>query len=335
MERADRTERWIAWLVAGAVAVLSHPFGATVVAAELLVLVMWRRSLPDRALLGRVAIPAAIVVALAVWAAKFGADRVQWIQGPSVGSGIDVIRALAGTRDWIPLLAYGAAVAALVVVGIFLRPPRRELSWPMTITACWLAGPFLLALAISLLQPVFLGRYLIVALPPLVILVGAGIAQLRRIPAIAATAAIVVVSLPGAMTPIRDDAGENWRGAGALVVANARPGDIAIVTTPGRPTFSFYEREQASGRDAPMIFDLAEYQRSGSEAPACLPQRVWLVTYRSGGDERAAGRLRSTHELTRRWNLEGVNVRLFESENDDLSCRRPRRAQWSRRVSTR
>jgi hypothetical protein len=108
-----------------------------------------------------------------------------------------------------------------------------------------LLAPFALVLGGSLVKPLFVNRYLIVALLGLFLLAGAGLSRLRPGIAVATVLVFVAASLPGLVAWYTTDDREDWRGAAALVRRSALPDDVVVVSRLGVPVFSHYEDDHA------------------------------------------------------------------------------------------
>lgn len=169
---------------------------------------------------GAVAVPWAATIALRTSGEDAG---MSWLEAPSVSA---VAHALA---DVSGIAGLGLLLGAVGLV-LLRRAGRGELAvW----LGVWALSPFVLALAVTLLRPVFLDRYLITAAPAFAMLaavavVGAG----RRLgPVLGSAAAIVTVAalLQWYSMPNGNWRGENWRDAVATVLERKAPGEPVLV----------------------------------------------------------------------------------------------------------
>ena len=122
------------------------------------------------------------VLPLLVFVAKTGAGPIRWIHRPGLRDVLMFYAHLSGSNTW-PLLAACAvaSVAAVIPVGKRLWARDRNFeTWRGQFLLLWLFFPVALTVLLSFARPVFLGRYMIFCLPPLVILVSAGLTRLRR-----------------------------------------------------------------------------------------------------------------------------------------------------------
>jgi mannosyltransferase len=126
------------------------------------------------------------VLPLLIFVAKTGAGPIRWIPRPGLRDVIEFFEHLAGSNGW-PLLAIYAlaciAAIAQVVTKLWTRDQNWRADWEawrVHFLLIWLLFPVTLTVALSLARPVFLGRYMIFCLPPLLILAAAGLARLGR-----------------------------------------------------------------------------------------------------------------------------------------------------------
>ncbi len=201
------------------------------------------------------------------------------------------IRIAGGGRSLL-LLYLIFSVLALV----FMVWPRAERTssrerWHYLFLLTWTAVPVAAAAVFSLLvTPMFVERYLIISLPPLVLLAGAGIARVRPrwlyVP-------ILLLFLGGSARYLNHWYGQtvkaDWRGATAYVLSQAHPGDgtLLFVST-GQFCFEYYRSKQ-SGTTYPTLVGLSTETRIGRKLEvqhvdpqrlASLPAtygRIWLL----------------------------------------------------------
>ncbi|HVZ49829.1 MAG TPA: glycosyltransferase family 39 protein [Gemmatimonadaceae bacterium] len=196
----------------------SHYFGLFVIAAEWCDAAFWARRR-----LKALTVSAAISVAtLLPWVAEtieralltgHRLDVLSWLEKPAPGDLLDVPRAALGATPW---LAADLALVVVAAAGVALWAWRRRRSAQATgirVLALAVAVPVGVSYVASVAgpHPMWLDRYLIAAVPPLLLLVAGaldGLASAARGATIAVTAIALV---PGALT------------ARALVAGRERP----------------------------------------------------------------------------------------------------------------
>jgi mannosyltransferase len=302
-------KRWTLYGVAGAVAVYAHPFAAFVLAAHLLSLAF--RRVP--ATLVAIGFGTAAVIVAPLFALLFAARNIErGIARPGFSALESALLELTGTgvrsrSSAAMLLAYacfaGVGVAAGVVAARRHAERGRDRStWSTVLALAWLGVPILGSMALSFVRPIFLPRYLVVALPGLVTVAALGIAAAPwAVVRGAALTAIVALSIPWLIAYYRGDFknGEDWRRAVEAVVAHERAGDgIVFLSRYGRRPFEYYlDRFHGTvdltpvypsypwGRYTPVLAD--QHFPSARRAAAELDEahrRIWAVLLWGGFD---------------------------------------------------
>jgi mannosyltransferase len=208
--------------LAGALAALAHPSirGARgpAVAARARLALAWGLAL--------CAATSAPVVALA---ATSDNGRVSWIEPLSLARVAEVLLALAGGVRLLLLPAAGG----LVLAALALRR-RPAAAFGPALAAAWLLVPLALVVAASALKPLLVARYLLVALPGLLLLCGQAVVALgrpRRI--VAAAVLLLLLGLHAAATdPWEEPLWQPFDRVAAHLAAVARPGDGLVVSHP-------------------------------------------------------------------------------------------------------
>ena len=218
-----------------------------------------------------------------------------------------------------------------------LHQYRSDAAWPCVLVLAWLVVPLLGSFLTSMVQPMFLPRYLIVALPALPVLAAVGISGLPTRPVrMLAVGVLVGLTIPGLLSYYRADykEREDWRRAAAYVLAGHQAGDqVVFFSRYGRRPFEYYSRNdprQAAllplypsvtwGSYTPVLDDL-ELEPTGPVIERLREGRkVWVVLLWAGfGSEHEGGRAveaalrRRYRELERRQFGSVLQVRLYEA----------------------
>jgi hypothetical protein len=151
------------------------------------------------------------------------------------------------------------------------------------------------AAVISLAKPVFVGRYLIVVLPPLALLAAWGIASIPQRLLGAGAAVLLGVMLVSAMpSAFRDTRQQDWRSAGDWVAERSQDGD-AMIARNGRRALAYYVA--AFGGSVPQNTNVrVALQDAG-------PDRVWVAVLGEvppGQEADVPRRLSTRYEVTER-----------------------------------
>jgi hypothetical protein len=304
------------YVLASVLAVYAHLYGLLLVAAQCISLQRLKvprpegKGVPLSPAFRRLGISIAVaVLPLLVFVAKTGAGPIRWISRPGFHEILNFWEQLAGNNGLPLLLLYLAACLATIL------PLRRRLLrlgadwgiWRYQFLLIWLIFPVVLALLLSLARPVFLGRYFIFCLPPLIILAAAGLASLRATWMMGVClAAMLLLSLQGTLSYYDHDFDLDRDGSGAAtgyILDHSQPGDaILFHIAEARIPYEFFRsvRENHSAEGAapapeiifPRHVDHLDYRdvtgKPSIELVQSIParhDRVWLVLMNNGTPE--------------------------------------------------
>lgn len=277
-----RRAAWIGYAASAVVGVYTHYFFAFVLAAQgIYVLLMWRQ-LPRTAIARMAGVAAVVGAAYLPWFLYFRANGSASETRPNLpepssidfsnvysqflfGFQSDTINTVL-VSTW-PLLVLGAL--ASVRVGV-----RLDRATAYLVVAAFV--PVLLAFVVShLVTPFFLSRYMIAALPALLLIVVRFVSGLTRPVAHGLAAALLAVTVLGTVvqaanpdTPVDED----YRAAAQLVEDSATPQDVVVLSS----SFTVYPFEYYYD-GAARTATLPLWDREGSAPgfdPAQLPGQV-------------------------------------------------------------
>ena len=289
---------WTAYTITASLAVYAQFYAVLVVGAHS-VWMLWRnRTQPStdatremnvefrRALIRF----SALTTPIWVFIILTGAGPLRWLERPGIGSIREFMSALTGNAGWLLTLPY-VVMMILAAAGRRKILPVGALPGAVQFALSWLLLPIVVTLAVSVIHPVFLPRYLIVCLPALVLLAGAGVMQLPNLAASAVLIGMTALSMQGTASYYGRDFDllrEDWRDASAYVLDHQQSGDaILFHANQGRMPFEYYA--QLWKRPEPTIFfpghnDLVtwrDFMGSPSahqvEAAVSGGGRVWLI----------------------------------------------------------
>lgn len=303
---------WVLYITTSTLAVYTHLFACLVIAAHALALIrlpggacVRRRALGALAAIAVLSLP---LVDLFYLRLRQPFIPMDWISAIGPHDIVDVFHRLAGHAEMIPHKG-----GRLLLVAIFLlclaavasswlnlsraRAPQSQ--WLLRFLLLWLWIPLTVLLLLSLRQPILLPRYMLLSLPPLLLIAAQGIetvnATRARAVLLLALCALNAVEIVDYVQFRRHAIG--WRAATSRILSQAQPGDGAIFCVgPGRMLFTYYAQRLPSR--APLPAYLYPEVR-GEQDPinlAYLPlvddsslttqirvsHRVWLVLYQDG-----------------------------------------------------
>ncbi|HXQ58834.1 MAG TPA: glycosyltransferase family 39 protein [Acidimicrobiales bacterium] len=241
----SRTGLWVAYALVSALAAYANFWAALVPLAHGVSLAFlpratapWRRLIPTAVGLGVLLFPLALLIHAT------DSAGVNWAAGSSAGKIFSKVR--ADIPHPVIDLAVVAVVAVVVaVVAVVRRHPKTAIvaeHWPIVFVVCWLVVPVAAVILLSLAyKPLLVVRYLVICLPPFVLLVAYGLTRLKGTVAAATLAVVVVASGAGVGAFLSHGSSEDWRGAAAAVADGARPGDGVVIFAPyTRIPFQWY-----------------------------------------------------------------------------------------------
>jgi mannosyltransferase len=262
----NRERDWLLWTVLSALAVYSHFFACLVViaqAASLLVLRkpgLWRRML----------LHAALIVFLTAPGLPFifrgtptqDPSLLQWPRA-SPKELLHLASFLGGSGEKLILSAI-LWIAAVRSIWRERVERDREIFWRGALLVSWTALPIVILGLVSIINPLFVQRYLIFCLPATVMLAARGMTALpqRRL-GLWLVVALCVFSLVNVFMGYSKPR-EDWRSAAAAVFASAAPGD-AVVIFPffARTGFDYYYDLHRA--DAPTLQTFPRFYDRGEE----------------------------------------------------------------------
>jgi 4-amino-4-deoxy-L-arabinose transferase-like glycosyltransferase len=258
-----------AYVVISSLAVYAHFYALLLILAHWLVLMLTRSpqiaSDPAAARIRKAWWTIGLaVLPLLIFVGKTGAGPIRWIQRPSLRTLLDFCEHLCGSENW-PLAALYAAACGIAIASVGKRLLRRDPSrdvWRLQFLLLWLLFPAGLTVLLSFARPVFLARYMIFCLPPLVILAAVGLDRLRRSWMLATALGVMLfLSLQGVFFVYGHDFDQERDAsleASNFVLHHSAAGDaiifhIAETRIPYEFARSLRSREQPAGQPNPLI----------------------------------------------------------------------------------
>jgi mannosyltransferase len=247
LEQPSRAN-WAAYIALSTLMVYSQVFGGWVLLAQWSSLLLFRGhgkipgQFPGRIYRKRFLFSATAICFLITplaYCLLFVSDRSQlaWLVRPSAQDLYKFCLDLTGNGGPMPLAAYLALVLAAVTAAILRRESQTDSPelWKHWFLLLWLVLPPVLLLAISVRWPVFEPRFLIVCIPPLLLLVADGLGQVRsRIFFATPLMILLALSLAGVDYYCRgrvdNQYTDDWRDATRYVLSQAEAGDAVVFT---------------------------------------------------------------------------------------------------------
>jgi mannosyltransferase len=285
---ADGSRRnWIRYIATSTLALYAHLFAVFVLAAHWVFLLFlprhsapWRRLASSTVAIAFLGLPMEFLV--------FFRDngRLSWIPRTSWRGVYSMFASLTGKPDDFFVLGRSTALllflyAIPVMISVVAsamprlwsidRVERRNLAFFLS----WLLVPILLVLGVSVRKPMFVERYLLICLPPFILLASYGLSRLRKTSVAAAWICVIAgLTIPGLRNHYEVPR-QDWREVGKYVAAKQRIGDAAVFF----PTYYQSRLEYYLEKDKVKLFVPPHESPDGpllSDLPA-QHDRVWFI----------------------------------------------------------
>jgi mannosyltransferase len=283
----------VGWVVYGIVAGLGlyvHFFAGLVVAAHAIILVGSERLSafrPSRLIAAGIVVLLASPLLYAI--STRGGCQIAWIDPPSMTRFVAETREIGGQASVYLTMAYIGL--SFLAAGIALTRGDARRRRNVILLLLWAVVPVGGALLMSVVQPVFMLRYIVVSLPPLIILSALAVTTVRpRILGAAMLAGIVALTSVGMASWYTRPSEELWEATVAHIVSASGPGDGVIYhTRSGRKPVTYYARQMGATSEMPIEVwtpkepcdeDPSEYAvelASIGETTRADHARVWLI----------------------------------------------------------
>jgi mannosyltransferase len=238
--RRDDRRALVMWAIVSALAIYAHLFASLIVAAQLacLAFAALSRERLIRFTAAAVSI-GALTLPLMFFVVYTKANPLSWVP-PLTASALYWLAA-----DFSNGGVAQAAFAMMLLVASFailLRTKQNE-RWAVSIAVIGTLTPIALAALISIHQPAFLSRYLIIALPNFALALAIPLARLPRAAAVVTLCGILALGVPTLREFYGEPAWNDFRDAAAYVSQHSQPGDVMVIWEPlARPAVDYYAR---------------------------------------------------------------------------------------------
>jgi mannosyltransferase len=308
--------RWVAYAICVLLAGLAHLLTLLVLAGHL-VFVLAERRRSALWWLPAAGSAAALVLLLVHDGLGQRGEQLSWLG-----------RATPDTLTQLPETLFGSAAVGGAVLALALFARGR----PAALLGATALLPIGLLYAYDqLVTPLFVGRYLLLAVPLLAALAGAGLRTLRRPTSLAAVLVIGLLGWPAQRADRREHSPFDYAAAAAVVSANEHPGDGVIYAPRGGwqlvdVGLEYYLRDRAP-RDVLLARDetanASLWATECTDPAACLAgtTRVWVVAadhLDSESETNATDQLSSAardalhaYDQSAIWRVEGFTIALF------------------------
>jgi hypothetical protein len=359
IERPTRTH-WLLYALASVFAIYAHVFGILVVASHWGSLVFlrrrevpWKGLFASTSIIGVLASPLAILLFIR---STEPSAPLAWAPKPTFHHIYTLFYSLVGLADFSgapggkPVVAAYFLVCCVALVsgiGMWRSIGRSLKTWRVELPFACLFVPIVLTLAVSMVKPIFVSKYLLICLPFLLLLAANGIQSIKpksvAVAVLVSTAGLTTIGLPSYYKFRARD--HEWESVTAHILEQSKPGDAAIFyIAPGRLCFDYYRAKYRGAkkdvhvvypefadedRDAIVLRDTPPMRSDLADYVATRHHRVWVVLYHddfaftSGLSHRIQdslyGKYRKVQKIVTEgpWPYERVTLLLYADGTDD------------------
>jgi hypothetical protein len=261
--RAVQVASWKNWLgcaLCDALAFYTHFFAVLVYVAHALSLpLLGRRKFPWRGFAFSTLVLMILVTPLVILT-PWNTGQIDWLPPPSLSDVYSYFVYITGSRLLLLFYFISCSITLLLVLRRSLREGGPYELWNHLFVAIWALAPVTATFVFSwIVKPVFQTRFLIVSLPALPLLAGAGIARLKRPWLQAAVLTVMLCLSARSITKWYGEfTTEDWRNSTRYVLSTAHPGDGAIFYSFwGIHPFSYYQDRIGNKQGGPTVVDLS------------------------------------------------------------------------------
>jgi mannosyltransferase len=242
---------WAAYILLSSLMVYAQVFGSLVLVSQWLSAILVRKKIPWQRFLGS-AILIGVTVAPLPYCLLFVSDRTQlaWLSKPTGGDITRFILQMTGEGGF-PLVVMYATLLAIALASAFKGGPfsNSDERWNFVLLMSWLFLPAVVLWLISLRRPVFHARFLIICVPPLLLMGSYALAWIRsRTLFAAALAVLLLFSLDGDLDYFRSRSDiaqtDDWRDATRYILSQTHAEDAIVLTySEEKLAFDYYRRQ--------------------------------------------------------------------------------------------
>jgi uncharacterized membrane protein len=264
---------WSAYVLCTALGVYTHLYVVFVLVAQYASIVFLpRRMVPWKSLIISGTVTVALLIPMVYFALTRDIGQIGWIWTPDFLDIVKLFNRLAGQGGPALLIVYflPSAAACIYFVRKYFEQRMTFQLWRYTFLLCWLILPVIISFLFSYVKPIFVQRYFIIVIPPLIFFAATGLNLIKKrwlmVGALAIIVSLSCLSLrdlyAGQMKEeyyIEDyNLKDDWRGVTNYIIDSARPDDAIV----------FYH---------PIIQVGYEYYHNRINAPDNVPAAVYYL----------------------------------------------------------
>jgi mannosyltransferase len=296
--RRGGKRRWSFYAVVSVLAVLAHSFSLFILIAHAGTTLLFRARRGGRTKLILITMGilfAAALAAVPVLKLAFDSERWSWIHLLGWRAiGVEILGLFGLQKSLLVAYAFLICVGMTLFVQCLIKKDESEKGWSHALVLGMFFVPVVGSIVGSFIMPMFVLRYLTIALPGLILSVAVGVTRIR--PRWISLAVLIMVLALNARSlyryyehpPAYKDS--PWRAASTFLMSKAQEGDTVLFNSlPTSVLFDYYYRS-VSGQSPRLRFPFLPpvLNEGGSELDPVLgarvvaeerplPRRVWVV----------------------------------------------------------
>lgn len=253
------------------------------------------------------------------------AAHPDWVPPLSMREIGEAVRFVAGAPTGVVAIA---VIAVWAVGGYVAGRDAARSAVTSLVPLLWFLVPVIAILAVSIVKPLLVPRYLLPAVPAGALLAGMACARLRRVGWLA-VAALVVLSVPELDSTL-NRRNPDWRASSRLIFEHTETDDGIIFASGSRHMAEYYWEREGRPEAPRSIFEPHEWKPVSRRYPATdweeaveearMLDRIWVLVQSDTGtrppsaDEwTAVMRLTEPRTVSREWSVgPSVRVLLYE-----------------------
>jgi mannosyltransferase len=290
-----------------AAALYTHFFAALVLLAQSVSWILLPRQFRKGSQLRNMFVIATLGFPLVFFMVFQKASHLGWVQHPTAKEVYHLFTYFTGSGLKFLLFLLAVALASREwwlhrgVTGALER-------WSFVFVALWLLLPILVTLVVSHWKPILSPRFLLICLPPALLLFAQGLALIRpNWLCFAMLAVVICSSLVAVRSFYRKPGQEDWKAAISYLAKNAQPDDVLIFAS-AYCRFPFDYNLRMSGMHLPqMRVEVEDTHEAG--AFSTRAHHLWVICGNAATEDVPQFRFRQALPFP------GVNMQEFESDH--------------------
>lgn len=289
IESPKQNKFWVLYIISSVLAVYAHLLAIIVLVAQVLSIDLKRlKQINFLVLIRTLSILILLTAPYVIFSWIPAQESIEWISQPTTGDLKEFLFQLTGNQGIILTISY----LILILLALFLPQKishsenKDNLKWQKRLLVIWFTFPIAFMYLISLLKPMLVERYLLICVPPLIILASYGLFKLSQgrfhyylsFPFILL---LIILSMLGLKKyfDIRNNNINEWKPLAEYVISSQHSNDC-IYHDYLYSSFDYYvkrEIESTGKRFFPVLLNPYPLTLKNIENKLINYERMWLI----------------------------------------------------------